>query len=81
MTDTLQIAFIGTGLMGGPMAQNLCRAGHNVVAWNRTASKADPVRALGARVAQSCDAAIKDSDIIITMLSDCLLYTSPSPRD
>ena len=70
MTDTLQIAFIGTGLMGGPMAQNLCRAGHNVVAWNRTASKADPVGALGARVAQSCEAAIKDSDIIITMLSD-----------
>ena len=70
MNDTLQVAFIGTGLMGRPMAQNLCRAGHRVVAWNRTVSKADPVRALGGTVAQSCDAAIRDADIIITMLSD-----------
>jgi 2-hydroxy-3-oxopropionate reductase len=70
MTHTFKIAFIGTGLMGGAMAQNLCKAGHDVEAWNRTVSKADPIRAVGGRVAQTCDAAIRDADIIISMLSD-----------
>ncbi|MAT87419.1 MAG: 2-hydroxy-3-oxopropionate reductase [Aestuariivita sp.] len=70
MKKTFQIAFIGTGLMGGHMAKNLCRAGHHVLAWNRTASKAESLRALGGKVAQTCCAAIRNSDIIISMLSD-----------
>ena len=36
----MKIAFLGTGLMGGPMAKNLAVAGFKVSAWNRTASKA-----------------------------------------
>ena len=70
MTNTLQIAFIGTGLMGGPMAQNLCKASQHVVAWNRTISKTDPIRALGGLVADTCAKAVVDADIVITMLSD-----------
>ena len=70
MKNTFQIAFIGTGLMGGHMAQNLVTAGHDILAWNRTASKADFLRALGGTVVETCDTAIKDADIIISMLSD-----------
>ena len=36
----MKIAFLGTGLMGGPMAKNLAVAGFKVSAWNRTPSKA-----------------------------------------
>ncbi|MGB3845107.1 MAG: NAD(P)-binding domain-containing protein, partial [Sphingopyxis sp.] len=37
----LRIAFIGTGVMGGPMAGHLARAGHRVTVYNRTRAKAD----------------------------------------
>ena len=48
-----QIAFLGTGLMGGPMAANLLKAGFSVTAWNRTAAKAQALGPLGARAAAS----------------------------
>ena len=35
-----RIAVLGTGIMGGPMARNLVRAGHEVTIWNRTEAKA-----------------------------------------
>ena len=41
------VAFLGLGIMGAPMAVNLVRAGFDVVGWNRTASKAAPVREAG----------------------------------
>ena len=34
--STTEVAFLGTGLMGGPMARNLLKAGFNVTVWNRT---------------------------------------------
>ncbi len=34
------IGFVGTGIMGMPMAMNLLKAGHQVKVWNRTSSKA-----------------------------------------
>ncbi|MGB3738123.1 MAG: NAD(P)-dependent oxidoreductase [Pontixanthobacter sp.] len=40
MTEPLRIAFIGLGVMGGPMAGHLAAAGHHVVAYNRTQSRA-----------------------------------------
>ena len=46
-----RIAFLGTGLMGLPMAKNLLAAGHSVAAWNRTRSKAETLgSAHGAQV-------------------------------
>ena len=46
-----RIAFLGTGLMGLPMAQNLLAAGHSVAAWNRTRAKAETLgSAHGAQV-------------------------------
>ncbi|MDN3646055.1 NAD(P)-dependent oxidoreductase [Pontixanthobacter aestiaquae] len=41
MTDQLTIAFIGLGVMGGPMAGHLAATGHRVIAYNRTAARAE----------------------------------------
>lgn len=38
--DEKKVAFIGTGVMGAPMARHLKRAGHEVVIFNRTGAKA-----------------------------------------
>ncbi len=48
-----QIAFLGTGLMGRPMAENIIARGHDLTVWNRTGSKTDRLAALGAKVAET----------------------------
>jgi 3-hydroxyisobutyrate dehydrogenase-like beta-hydroxyacid dehydrogenase len=68
MTSLPKIAFLGIGLMGLPMANNLLKAGYPLTAWNRTQSKAVPLAAAGATLAASPAAAAGDADIIITML-------------
>ena len=65
-----KIAFLGTGLMGFPMASNLLRAGYAVTAWNRTASKAEPLAQQSARLAPSAAEAVAGADVIVAMLSD-----------
>lgn len=65
-----KIGWIGLGNMGNPMSQNLVAAGHEVVVWNRTKSKADEVIAAGAKWADSPKAVAEASDIIFTMVSD-----------
>jgi len=64
------IAFIGTGLMGGPMARNLLKAGFTVRVWNRSVEKAQALVEHGAVLAASPADAAKGADIVITMLSD-----------
>ena len=49
-TPLPRIAFLGTGVMGLPMAARLCEAGYTLQAWNRTPGKAGPLAALGATV-------------------------------
>ncbi len=66
----MKIAFIGLGNMGSHMARNLLRAGHDVTVWNRTLSKADELRALGAKVAKSPAESAKEVEAVITMLAD-----------
>ena len=66
----MKIAFIGLGNMGAPMARQLLRAGHEVTVWNRSAEKAEPPKADGAKVAQSLAESAKDAEIAITMLAD-----------
>lgn len=39
-----RIGFVGTGIMGMPMAMNLLKAGHQVKVWNRTSSKAESLK-------------------------------------
>ncbi|MEZ5534223.1 MAG: NAD(P)-dependent oxidoreductase [Thiolinea sp.] len=67
---TTRIAFLGTGLMGAPMAANLLRAGFPVTVWNRTLSKAEALTEAGANVAATPAAAVEQADFVITMLSD-----------
>jgi 3-hydroxyisobutyrate dehydrogenase len=62
------IAFIGTGHMGGPMARNLVKAGNDVRAFDLSAAVLDPVIAAGAKKASSANEAVKEADVVITML-------------
>jgi 2-hydroxy-3-oxopropionate reductase len=65
--EKLTIGFLGIGLMGKPMASNLIKAGFELIVWNRTASKAQPLAQLGARIAATPHDAAK-ANILITML-------------
>ena len=65
-----KIGFIGTGLMGLPMAKNLLKSGFNIKAYNRSISKAEPLKELGAEVSKTLSEVVKDNDFIITMLTD-----------
>src|SRR6201995_6196591 len=62
------IAFIGLGNMGGPMAANLVKAGHKVVAFDLVASSRDQAKTDGATIAESATASVKGADVVITML-------------
>jgi 3-hydroxyisobutyrate dehydrogenase-like beta-hydroxyacid dehydrogenase len=62
------IAFLGIGLMGRPMASRLAQAGHTVHVWNRTAAKAEDLRATGAIPHLSAAQAVREADIVISML-------------
>jgi len=57
-------------LMGLPMAKNILKAGYNLKAFNRSQNKAEPLRELGAEITTTIDGAVKDSDVVITMLTD-----------
>lgn len=70
MSSTVKTGFVGLGLMGGPMAANLARAGFPLTVWNRTPHKAGPLRALGATVADSPAQVATASDVVVTMVSD-----------
>jgi 3-hydroxyisobutyrate dehydrogenase len=62
------IGFIGLGNMGGPMAANLVKAGHKVVAFDLMAASRDQARADGAAIAESSVAVVKGADVVVTML-------------
>lgn len=62
------IAFLGLGIMGAPMAVNLVKAGFDVVGWNRTASKAAPVKEAGGSVAETPSEAVEGADYILSIL-------------
>lgn len=66
----MKVALLGTGLMGGPMAKNILKAGFDLTIWNRSRDKADALAPFGAKVADAAPAAVKDADVVITMLSD-----------
>ena len=66
----MKIGFIGLGSMGFPMAANLLEAGHELHVYNRTLSKADPLKEKGAIVEKDPGELAASVDVIITMLSD-----------
>ncbi len=65
-----KIGFIGLGIMGMPMARNLLKAGFEVVAYNRTASKAEALAREGARKADSPKELAEECPVVITIVSD-----------
>ncbi|WP_181701605.1 NAD(P)-dependent oxidoreductase [Chthonobacter albigriseus] len=69
MSTLPRIAFLGTGLMGDPMSRRLLKAGYPLAAWNRTRDKAEALAAAGAAVADSPADAVRDADVVITMLT------------
>jgi 2-hydroxy-3-oxopropionate reductase len=64
------IAFLGTGLMGLPMAGHLIAAGYKLTVWNRTAEKTAPLVEKGARCATTPVDAVAQADVIILMLEN-----------
>jgi 3-hydroxyisobutyrate dehydrogenase len=65
-----RIGFIGLGIMGRPMAQNLLRAGFQVTVYNRTKPPVDLLVSSGAMGAPSPKAVAERSDVVITMVTD-----------
>jgi 2-hydroxy-3-oxopropionate reductase len=64
------IAFIGLGIMGGPMAGHLVAAGHDVVGYNRSRPPVDRLVEAGGRAADSVADAVSGADVVITMVPD-----------
>jgi 3-hydroxyisobutyrate dehydrogenase len=65
-----RVAVLGTGIMGGPMARNLLRAGHEVRAWNRTKARAGALAGEGAAIAPTPAEAVSEAEIVLTMVAD-----------
>ena len=66
----MKVAFLGTGLMGLPMAQRLLAADIELIAYNRTPEKLEPLRTAGAQIVTKPREAIRAADCIVLMLSN-----------
>src|ERR1700676_2392489 len=66
----MQIAWIGTGIMGAPMARRLLKAGHKVSVFNRSPEKAQRLASDGATVVSDPVNAVADAEIIFIMVPD-----------
>jgi 3-hydroxyisobutyrate dehydrogenase len=66
----MRVAFIGTGLMGYPMAERVLAAGHELIVYNRTREKAEPLARKGARIAASAREAIEAGECTVFMVRD-----------
>jgi len=64
------VGFIGLGIMGAPMAANLAAAGLEVVGYSRTRARLDALASRGVRAADGVAGAVRDADVVITMLPD-----------
>jgi len=70
MSGMPRIGFIGTGLMGAPMARRLLGAGFALAAWNRDGGKAAPLAIDGASVTETGRQAAEGASVVFTMLSN-----------
>ncbi len=66
----MKIGFIGLGMMGSGMARNLVKAGHTLIVFNRTRSRAELLTDLGASVVATPAEAASGAEVLITMLAD-----------
>ena len=65
-----KVGFIGTGLMGFPMVKNLLKSGIKSKVFNRSITKAEPLKEFGAEISNSLKNVVQDNNFIITMLTD-----------
>jgi 2-hydroxy-3-oxopropionate reductase len=65
-----QVAFIGLGIMGAPMAANLVKTGFEVTGYNRSPARVEQLAAAGGRGAQDIAEAVRDADVVATMVPD-----------
>jgi 2-hydroxy-3-oxopropionate reductase len=63
-----RVGFVGTGIMGAPMARNALKAGFAVTVTNRTPARADPLAKDGAAVVKTPREVAERSDIVVTMV-------------
>jgi 3-hydroxyisobutyrate dehydrogenase-like beta-hydroxyacid dehydrogenase len=70
VTTVMKISFIGLGSMGLPIARNLLQAGHKLTVYNRTPSRADALKSIGATVGASPATAAQGADVLFTMVAD-----------
>ena len=66
----MKVGFLGTGLMGLPMAQRLIASNFELVAYNRTPEKLAPLQEVGATIASTPEQAIAATEYVIVMLPD-----------
>src|SRR2546429_530667 len=66
----MKVGFIGLGSMGLPIARHVLQAGHTVVVYNRTRSRADALKPLRPTVADIPAAAARGMDVLVTMVAD-----------
>jgi 2-hydroxy-3-oxopropionate reductase len=65
---TKHLAFLGTGIMGAPMAANLIKSGFTAAVWNRTQAKAEPLATIGARIASDPADCVQGADYVLSIL-------------
>jgi 2-hydroxy-3-oxopropionate reductase len=64
------VGFVGLGIMGGPMAANLVKAGFDVIGYNRSPEPVQHLVEGGGRGAGSLADAVRDADVVVTMVPD-----------
>ena len=66
----MKVGFVGLGHMGSGMAASLLKAGHEVIVYNRTPAKAEPLITQGARAVASIADTCRESAVITMLAND-----------
>ena len=66
----MKISVIGAGLMGGAIARKLFEHKNDVIAYNRTKEKLEPLKSIGVKIAETPAEAVENSEVVILMLAD-----------
>jgi 3-hydroxyisobutyrate dehydrogenase-like beta-hydroxyacid dehydrogenase len=74
-STSVNVAFLGIGLMGSRQAKRLLDAGHSLTVWNRSREKAEALSAFGARIVDTAAEAVADADVVILMLENGRIVT------
>jgi 3-hydroxyisobutyrate dehydrogenase len=72
----MRVAVLGTGRLGQPIAERLRATGHQVVVYNRTRAKAEPLREVGIQVAWRPEEAVRSAECIVLILADAAAIRS-----